>query len=730
MEEHILNLCNDLLKLLRMGIYLARTYPQGHPSMVHTTKRLCKLFDEFRIEKRVVSLVVIESVITIDDERFDSQKLSIVKYLIDRFNQLGVKSVTFNTEASEGDLREFFSVMALSTAEVEDYGDVVAVMRMRDITGVKVNIYRVGVVSSDEDVRELDWENFLESLITAEAPKSEEERLKELGNFLGVLGVDSDDSVEIRSNKIVAGMEKLALMVVDRYGEERWNEYSLVFSRILAILSPSVKKNIVRYRTENKKLAGLFRKLVPTMTDEDIVDMVVTMAKTKTPESEDEIVDILTKVSSMQLPSILSTLRQRAPEFYTHKFVDRLMKQVKSRSGPEAAKKFVIKNLEIEMKSHFPALRSSSPEERMKAIDALISFSDKLFDAQNYDLVRLIANRLDTMAEAESEFNVFTKAIDAMKILYIKARDRTVKEIMEFIAKKFAKYLVRKDSIFLERKRVLIKAIGETRDPTYIPELISSLWAAGTYGEAREALIALADHSASPLLQTLRETEDYSVRMKILDIFKRMSDRVIPIVAGLLKAEEWYARRNGVFILGELKAEATVEELGSLLNEDVEQVQLEVVMSLSKIGGLKSKEYLKKALNSEYLSVTLEAMRHLDQDDFQSKIPEVLKWLKRNNRFPKTTEEQFRSSVIEVLGKCKDALVVDALNGIIKEHAWWNGDLLLPTKVAALNALSQIGTPDAVQILQKAANSRNQTIAITAQDVLQRLTVKAEETNA
>jgi HEAT repeat protein len=695
--------------------------------MVHTTKRLCKLFDELRIEKRVVSMVIIESVITIDDERFDSQKMSVVKYLIDRFNQLGVKSVTFNTEASEGDLREFFSVMALSTAEVEDYGDIVAVMRMRDITGVKVNIYRVGVVSTDEDVRELDWENFLESLITAETPKNEEERLKELGNFLGVLGVNSDDSAEIQSNKIVAGMEKLALMVVDRYGEERWNEYSLVFSRILAILSPSVKKNIVRYRTENKKLAGLFRKLVPTMTDEDIVDIVVTIAKTKTPESEDEIVDLLSKVSSMQLPSILSTLRQRAPEFYTHKFVDRLMKQVKSRSGPEAATKFVIKNLEMEMKSHFPALRSSSPEERMKAIEALISFSDKLFDAKNDDLVRLIANRLDTLAEAEPEFNVFAKAVDAMKILYIKARDRAVEEITEFIAKKFAKYLMRKDTIFLERKRVLIKAIGETRDPTYIPELISSLWAAGTYGEAREALIALADHSAPLLLQTLRETEDYSVRMKILDIFKRMSERVIPIVAGLLKAEEWYARRNGIFILGELKAEAMVDEIGSLLDEDVEQVQLEVITSLNKVGGPKSREYLKKALNSAYPSVTLEAMKYLEPEDIRSKIPIVLSWLKRTNRFPKTDEEQFRCSVIEVLGKCKDELVVDALKGIIKEHAWWNAEVLLPTKVAALNALAQISTPEAVQILQKAANSRNQTISLPAQDVLQRLTAEADE---
>jgi HEAT repeat protein len=120
-------------------------------------------------------------------------------------------------------------------------------------------------------------------------------------------------------------------------------------------------------------------------------------------------------------------------------------------------------------------------------------------------------------------------------------------------------------------------------------------------------------------------------------------------------------------------------------------------------------------------------MKYLEPEDIRSKIPIVLSWLKRTNRFPKTDEEQFRCSVIEVLGKCKDELVVDALKGIIKEHAWWNAEVLLPTKVAALNALAQISTPEAVQILQKAANSRNQTISLTAQDVLQRLTAEADE---
>lgn len=726
MEENVLKLYDDLLKLLRMGIYLARTYPEGHPSTDRTARRLRALFDELRIEKRVVSIIIIESVLKIEEERFDSARIPIVKYLIDICTQLGVKSITFNTEAGEHDLKEFFSVMALPPAEIDDYGDVAAVLRLRAITGIKVNIYRVGVVTSEDEFRELDWDNFLESIITSEVPKTEEDRLKELGSFLGALGITGEDSMDTQAEKILTGLEKLSLMIMDRYGEERWNEYSLVFSRILAILSPSVKKNIVRYRSENAKLADMFRKLIPTMDDEDIVEIITMIARKKAPDSDKEVVDILRNVSSTKLPDILTTLGERAPDVYTHDFIDQLLKRVRTTKGSESALKYSTKHLEMEMKSHFPVLRSKSSEERINAVDELVAFADRLFDAENYDLVCLMANRLDAMAEAESDITAFAKAIDALKLLYMKARDRNNAEVMEFIAKKFAKYLMRKDTIFFERKRFVIKAIGETRDPTYVPELLSSLWAPGTYGEAREALIAIADHSAPMLVQTLREADDYSVRMKILDTLKRMSDKAVPEILKLLEADEWYARRNGVFILGELKAESAIDDIGKLISDDSIQIQLEVITSLNKIGGARSAAYIKKALNSKNPQVTLEAMKYLDPEDFKAKLPRVLQWLKRQKSIPDETEEHFRTTVIQALARSKEDAVVSALIAVVKERALFKGRLLQPTKAAALSALAQIGTPKAMQVLQKAANSRNRFIAGTAQDVLQRITAAEE----
>ncbi|GAI65252.1 unnamed protein product, partial [marine sediment metagenome] len=103
---------HDLLKQIGLGINLSRTYPKGHPALLPIVKRFRILLKEVPIEQDSFSLVVIEDVIMIEQERFDSKILPIVKTLVDRLTRLGVKSITFNIDLSEEDIREFFTAMA------------------------------------------------------------------------------------------------------------------------------------------------------------------------------------------------------------------------------------------------------------------------------------------------------------------------------------------------------------------------------------------------------------------------------------------------------------------------------------------------------------------------------------------------------------------------------------------------------------------------------------------
>jgi len=712
---------SDLIKQIGLGINIARTYPKGHPSLKPVVLRLKILLKEIPIEEESISLVVIEDIIMIGEERFDSKTLPIVASLVHRFNQLGVKSITFSADTSEGDLKEFFDAMAASPADVKDYGDIVALIKAKGILGIKVNKFRVGVISTDQEKQTMNWEQFLESLTDTQTTMSEEERVQELGKFLAGIGIAGTETTEVQTNKIVAGLERLALMVADQYGEQRWDEYSIVFSRMLAALSPTIKKNVLRYRTENKKLASLFRNLIPTLTDEDLIDVISVKAKEHSPDMENEVVDILKNVTGSRLPGLLSTLRVNVPELDFEKVASRLMGEMKVTRGEKEADAFLGKNLETQMRAIFPHLRDDSVEERVKAVDALIEFGTKIFEAEKYELLKLLVDRLDTMADAETEISIFKKVLELIKGLYMRAQNLKKDDVVQFISRKFSKHLLRKDAALLERKKIVIRTIKDVKDQNYVPELISLLWDPGTFADARDALASLAEFSIPLLLDTLKDTEDRAVRMKIIDVLIRIGHTAIPEIEAFLSAREWYVRRNGIYILGEMEVAASIDKIGALISDEEEQVQIAVIESLTKIGGDKIKPHIEKGLNSQYKKVVLAAMKNLDKETARKRLGDVLEWLRSRKGIPDEKHEHMRTEAAVVAGLLGDDIAVDQLVKVIHEKSFFKGKLLEPTKKAALMALAQIGTPIAIQALRDASTHGDHFISRTAQDILRKV---------
>lgn len=724
MAEYTQQFLNDLIKQIGLGINISRTYPKGHPSLQPVVQRLRILLKEVPIEEETLSLVVIEDVIMIGEERFDSKRLPIVKSLVHRFGQLDVKSISFNVNVSEEDIKEFFSAMAATPADISDYGDIVALIRARGITGVQINMFRVGVISKEEEARAVNWDQFLDSLTTGGPVLSDEQRVKELGGFLAGVGVVGTEPVEVQTGKIVSGLEKLALMIADQYGEDRWNEYSIVFSRMLGALSPTIKKNITKYRTENKKLSVLFKSLIPSMTDEDIIDIISVKAKEKSVDMEQEIIDVLKNVTGSRLPGILSTLRINVPELDFEKIVARLMTEMKTIKGDKAADKFMAKNLETEMRNIFPQLRHDSQEERIKGINKLMEYVDRILENEKYDLMRLLIDRLDTMADAETEIATFHVIIGALKSLYLRCKEIKKDDLVQFISKKFGKHLLRKDVALIEKKKAILRCIGEIRDENYISELVSSLWDPGTFAEAREALMALAEYSVPLLTGILRETEDRAVRMKILDILVRIGEPALGEIEKLLDASEWYVRRNGIYLLGEMRVASAINKIVAFIDDSKEQVQSEVLASLKKIGGPEASEHIKKCLESKHRSVVIAAMRLLEPDDFVHKKGQLYSWLKSRKGIPDQKEERLRQEIIGLLGRIRDDDGIDILIAILNEKTIFKGDVLKPTKKAVLGALAEIGSDDALKALRDAARHKDDFISTSAADVLKHMESK------
>jgi len=720
-DEQSIEFKLEFIKQLGLGINISRIYPKGHPSLEPVVQRIKILLKEIPIEQESISIVVVEDVLMIGEQRFDSTRLPLIKSLVDRFGRLDVKSITFDVNATEEEIRGFFLAMAATPADIADYGDIVALIKAKGILGVKINKFRVGVVSSEgEEIKQIDWTNFLESLVISQGTWTDEDRIKQLGSFLSGIGVLGNETAEVQTQKVVIGLEKLAAMVADQYGEARWDEYAVIFSRMLAVLSPNIKKNIARYKTENKKLALLFKGLIPTMPDEDIIDIIATRAKEKSPTAEDEIVDILKSITGTRLPDILSSIRVNIPEINFEKIVARLMSEMKATKGTDVADKIMEKNLEQQIRSYFPQLRDPSAQTRTEALKNLMVLTRKLFDAKSYDLVRLLVDRLDTMSDTEEDIGVFRKIIDGLKELYVSSQKYEREDLIQFVSKKFSRHLVRKEKSLLDKKHTVIRTIAEIKDQNYLPELVSLLWDQGSFTEARDALTAMAEYSMPMLVETLKDADDRAVRMKIIDVLIRMGEKVVPEMVKLLDAKEWFIRRNGIFILGELKVDSAIEHLGPLIQDHEERVQLAVVESLNRISGENILKYMRLGLKSQYHSVIIAVMKSLPKEEIKDKIDKVAGWLKQRKSIPNEKEEHLRRSIIELLGEKGDDTVIDYLTGILEEKALFRGDLIQTTKLSALNAIAVIGTEKAMRTLRNLASHKDQFIAATSKELLKR----------
>jgi HEAT repeat protein len=164
-----------------------------------------------------------------------------------------------------------------------------------------------------------------------------------------------------------------------------------------------------------------------------------------------------------------------------------------------------------------------------------------------------------------------------------------------------------------------------------------------------------------------------------------------------------------------------IDRIGPLINDDEEQVQLTVIDSLMKTGSENIKSYLLKGLQSKYNKVVIAAMKQLEKEDVLDKLVEVAGWLKSRKGIPDIKEEQFRQEIIGVLGRFGDDSVLEPLVAILSERPIFKADLLHPTKSAVLSAFVKIGSEKAIGALREATNHKDQFVATTAEEILNRL---------
>jgi len=120
----------------------------------------------------------------------------------------------------------------------------------------------------------------------------------------------------------------------------------------------------------------------------------------------------------------------------------------------------------------------------------------------------------------------------------------------------------------------------------------------GQRNDAGRTLILMAEYSINPLLDILRESQDRSERILILNLIPEMGPRVAPAVFERIdESEPWYYLRNMVRLMGRVGSEAHIKILVSILTHEDPRVQTESLKSINLIGGASRGSILLNALS-------------------------------------------------------------------------------------------------------------------------------------
>jgi HEAT repeat protein len=225
----------------------------------------------------------------------------------------------------------------------------------------------------------------------------------------------------------------------------------------------------------------------------------------------------------------------------------------------------------------------------------------------------------------------------------------------------------------------------------------------------RTAIVKFGAAAVNQAIVTLRDVEDYNIRMRLVDIMKNVGEKSITILLKNLGAREWYLRRNILTILSEIGTPLITEQLEPLLEDEDYRVRLELVKTFMR---LEYTEGLIKALQDRSVEVQAEALRGLKKKLTSEEFVRLLP------RFKDTGDEVY----IEILKIIEDKTLFEA--------SPWIKDILLSLQErndSVARSLKELGIATLMKMRPQDLRATLEDLARAEDRFLKRLALKALE---
>ncbi len=534
-------------------------------------------------------------------------------------------------------------------------------------TGAGLGFGGEGIISPE-------MEQKLSKLYIMLKTETEESKIKaEISKFLDeLIGSDYPENPE-KIPVLMDSLKTIAAFLLERYGMDAFEDFSILGSHVLSLLTPDIKKNVYEYLSKTKEMADVIRSVLTTLPDEELLSLFVSRVK-NFPEETDEIVKVLSenKVSILREKEMIEggfgkpfSPSRRLLEI--ERFARESHLVITGEKRFEAMKKELeegIKTDEISeiIKPFLKDLSSEEPEKRKAGVHGIGSLFISFLESGKLRLAMRILKIFQEKIKREEDIEVFFTYLNYFEKGYTIAKAKNLVEFIELFEIEFKDLLDIK-----EKRKFVLKSLGKTKTDFALRMLLTTLWEEENVDEIKEALLPLGEKATKELLRLFPEVENLAIRKRILDLLVSLPEWNIEDIRNLLFDKRWSVQRDAIYLIGEKKIKEMIPFIQELVLKSQDIVRKEAVKALGKIKTSDAEEILIKALDDRNEEIKKEAVKALCSNITDKTLPRIREYFKNSVEKFKEENTPVLIEILRGLKKRKDKAIIPLLFKIIEE---------------------------------------------------------------
>ncbi len=673
---------NDFLKEIAVGFRTAKSYPPGHPAMDKTVNTIIEQLSIIRSELREFSMFFLEQTIIFEDMKIDVQKNPALIIMLEALRKIEVDSLTFGEMVSAQDIKNLLEVLITPKMRMKSYGDAQIMLNTKGTSSIKINAVQFGVQTS--------------GTVTVGGAEDKGMRTKE--EILGALRTLKNFVDKGLSPHEIQEQFSTVTEDIEQAPEDSKKLYSQSVAKIIQMIPAEQRLQLF----QNVNMQPFMMQFLSGANSDFLSQLVLNWVENN---KETNIQNLLSSVDENKLARMIPTLKEQMPNIYEHL----ARAGVRLLLSDKLASVVTEDDLKMSIEPYFAMLDSNNVATRENALRSLLILGNRFIDQGSFDIGKNIVARVSLALEQEPVLEAIEQTFDEITRLYMVCRKHHQKDFCAKLLEPFNAILA-KDPMSVAFKKKIIKFLGDAGHPLGLSMLFSMVWESGIFPEVRSAIVKFGAAAVNQAIVTLRDVEDYNIRMRFVDIMKNVGEKSITILLKNLAAPEWFLRRNILTILQDVGTPDIVLQLEPMLNDKDERVRYELVKTFIK---LDYTEGLLKSLHDSSNEVTAEALKGLRTKLSAERFVELLP------RFKDTGDAVY----IEVLHIIENKTMFEA--------AGWIRDLLISLqarndsvardiKELGLATLIKIKPQNLRSILQVLSNVEDRTLAKLAKRALER----------